>query len=254
MPVHGDGGSYAHHKSLLGPHELDDPDVIEYQILTAWATHLDGFILNPTHFSGRDYDLNIRTLQIIDKICELNQKRPDFNFSYIFSYDDNGIAKGDVSKRSNEIVAEKNNMGVKTVQRFIALNNLVPDMLKLADEKKLPFMAGVEMSYIKPKLQEYIAMTIETEGSPPTQAQAARMRELDAKGALNTDVIDGIMLEEKKEDRKVIISSQELEKYFGLEKSPKEMKETIMKLLAEYKEKNPLELDKASKTKDGPSK
>ena len=96
MPAHGDGGSVAHHKSLIGPHALDDPDVIEYQILTAKATHLDGFILNPTHFRGSDdYDLNVHTLQIINRILELNETRPDFNFNYIFSYDDNGIAKGD---------------------------------------------------------------------------------------------------------------------------------------------------------------
>ncbi|MDR0531125.1 MAG: hypothetical protein LBG83_03555 [Oscillospiraceae bacterium] len=96
MPAHGDGGSSAHHKSLIGPHDLHDPDVMEYQILTAKAAHLDGFILNPTHFRGDDdYDLNVCTLHIIDKICALNKKRPGFDFNFIFSYDDNGIAKGD---------------------------------------------------------------------------------------------------------------------------------------------------------------
>ena len=162
----------------------------------------------------------------------------------------NGVASGDIGKRSNEIVAEKNKMGAKTVQRYIALNKLVPDMMKLTDEKKVPFMTAFEMSYIKPKNQEYIAMTIGTEGSAPSLAQAQRMRELDSKGILNGDVIDGIMLETKKEDRKVIISSHELEKYFGLEKSPKEMKDTILKLLDEYKTKNPLELDKPDKKKE----
>ena len=138
-------------------------------------------------------------------------------------------------------------MGTKTVQRYIALNKLVPDLMKLADDKKVPFTTAVELSYIKPKNQEYIAMTIGTEGSPPSQAQAQRMRELDAKGILNGDVIDGIMLEERKEDIKVIINSQELAKYFGAEKTPKEMKETIMKLLDEYKEKQPLEQAKPDK-------
>jgi hypothetical protein len=161
-----------------------------------------------------------------------------------------GVAKGDVGKRSNEIVAERNKMGAKVVQRYIALNNLVPDMMKLVDDKKIPFMAAFEMSYIKPKNQDYIAMTIDTQGSAPSLAQAQRMRELDGKGVLNGDVIDGIMLEEKKEDRKVIISSQELDKYFGAEKSPKEMKETILKLLDEYKVKNPLELGKPDKKQE----
>ena len=165
-----------------------------------------------------------------------------------------GVAAGDVGKRSNEIIAEKNKMGAKTVQRYIALNNLTPDMMKLVDAKKVPFMAAYETSFIKPKLQDYIAMTVETQGSPPTHPQAQRMRELDSKGLLKTDTIDGIMLEEKKEVRQVIISSQELDKYFGAEKSPKEMKDTILKLLDEYKVKNPLELDKPEKKKNQPEK
>ena len=161
-----------------------------------------------------------------------------------------GVATGDVGKRSNEIVAERNKMGVKTVQRYIALNNLVPELMQMMDDKKIPFMTGFEMSYIKPKNQQYIAMTIEAQESAPTLAQAQRMKELDSKGVLNGDVIDGIILEEKKEDIKVIISGQELSKYFGVEKSPKEMKDTILKLLDEYKVKNPLELEKPVKTKE----
>jgi len=162
----------------------------------------------------------------------------------------NGVAAGDVGKRSNEIIAEKNKMGAKTVQRYIALNNLTPDMMKLVDDKKVPFMVAFETSFIKPKLQDYIAMTVETQGSPPTHPQAQRMRELDSKGLLKTDTIDGIMFEEKKEVRQVIISSQELDKYFSAEKSPKEIKDTILKLLDEYKVKNPLEVDKPVKKKE----
>jgi hypothetical protein len=161
-----------------------------------------------------------------------------------------GVASGDVGKRSNEIIADRNKMSAKVVQRYIALNNLVPDMKNLVDDKKIPFMAAFEMSFIKPKLQDYIAMTIDTQGSAPSLAQAQRMRELDGKGILNSDVIDGIMLEEKKEERKVIISSQELDKYFGAENSPKEMKDTILKLLDEYKAKNPLELGKPEKKQE----
>ena len=157
----------------------------------------------------------------------------------------NGVAKGDIGKRSNEIVAEKNNMSAKTVQRYIALNNLTPDMMKLVDDKTIKsFMVAFELSYIKPKNQNYIAMTIEAQQSAPTHAQAQHLRELDSKGVLNGDVIDGIMTEDKKEEIKVIITGQELSKYFGTDKTPKEMKDTILKLLDEYKEKQPPELTK----------
>ena len=123
----------------------------------------------------------------------------------------------DAGKRSNEIVAERNKMAVKQVQRYIRLNELVPDLMKLMDEKKLGFTTAVELSYIGKKNQNYIAVAIDSQQSSPSQAQAKRMRELDAKKLLNGDVIDGIMMEDKKEVDKVILTGAELSKYFGKE-------------------------------------
>ena len=100
----------------------------------------------------------------------------------------------DAGKRSNEIVAERNKMAVKQVQRYIRLNELVPDLMKLMDEKKLGFTTAVELSYIGKKNQNYIAVAIDSQQSSPSQAQAKRMRELDEKKLLNGDVIDGIMI------------------------------------------------------------
>ena len=108
----------------------------------------------------------------------------------------------DAGKRSNEIVAERNKMAVKQVQRYIRLNELVPDLMKLMDEKKLGFTTAVELSYIGKKNQNYIAVAIDSQQSSPSQAQAKRMRELDEKKLLNGDVIDGIMMEDKKESCK----------------------------------------------------
>ena len=142
-------------------------------------------------------------------------------------------------QRSNVVVAERNKMTVKQVQRYIKLNDLVPDLMNMVDEKKIAFTPAIEMSYIKPKNQRYIAVAVESQQSGPSLSQAQRMRELDQKGMLNGDVIDGIMLEEKKEVDKVIISSQELSQYFGKDKTPREMKDTIIKLLDEWKEKQP---------------
>ena len=154
--------------------------------------------------------------------------------------------KSENGQRSNAVVAERNKMTVKQVQRYIKLNDLVPDLMKMVDDKKISFTPAVEMSFIRPKNQRYIAVAIEGQQSAPSLSQAQRMRELDQKGMLNGDVIDGIMLEEKKEVDKVIISSQELGQYFGKEKTPREMKDTIIKLLDEWKEKQP-ELAKPEK-------
>ena len=160
------------------------------------------------------------------------------------------LKNGELGKRSNEIVAERNKMSIKDVQRYIALNNLVPELMKLADDKKIKKTVAVDLSYIRPKNQRYIAVAIDAQQSAPSGAQAQRMRELDQKGVLNGDVIDGIMLEEKKEETRVILNSQELGKYFGPEKTPREMKDTILKLLDEYAAKQPPELAKPTKRQE----
>lgn len=141
----------------------------------------------------------------------------------------------DAGKRSNEIVAERNKMTVKQVQRYIKLNDLVPDLQKMMDGGQVKFTPAVELSYIKPKNQQYIAVAIESQQSSPSLSQAQRMRELDQKGVLNGDVIDGIMMEDKKEVDKVILTGAELGKYFGKETTPREMKDQIIKLLDDWK-------------------
>ena len=141
----------------------------------------------------------------------------------------------DAGKRSNEIVAERNKMAINQVQRYIRLNELVSDLMKLVDAKQLGFTTAVELSYIGKKNQNYIAVAIDSQQSSPSQAQAKRMRELDEKKLLNGDVIDGIMMEDKKEVDKVILTGAELSKYFGKETTPREMKDQIIKLLDDWK-------------------
>ncbi len=141
----------------------------------------------------------------------------------------------DAGKRSNEVMAERNKMTVKQVQRYVKLNDLVPDLQKMMDEGRIKFTPSVELAYIKPKNQNYIAVAIDSQQSSPSLSQAQRMRELDQKGMLNGDVIDGIMMEDKKEVDKVILTGTELGKYFGKETTPREMKDQIIKLLDDWK-------------------
>ena len=156
----------------------------------------------------------------------------------------------DAGKRSTQIVGDRNGMNYKQVQRYIRLTELVPDLQKMLDEKQLAFTPAVEISFIRPKHQRYIAVAIEGQQSSPSLSQAQKMRELDKQGALNGDVIDGILSEHKKEVDKVIINSAELEKYFGKDKSPREMKDQILSLLDDWKAKQPPELGKPDKKKD----
>ena len=156
----------------------------------------------------------------------------------------------DAGKRSTQIVGDRNGMNYKQVQRYIRLTELVPDLQKMVDEKKLAFTPAVEISFIRPKNQRYIAVSIEGQQSSPSLSQAQKMRELDKDGKLNGDVIDGILSQEKKEVDKVIINSAELEKYFGKDKSPREMKDKIISLLDDWKAKQPPELGKPEKKTD----
>ena len=161
-----------------------------------------------------------------------------------------GVPAGDVGKRSTEIVGERNGMNYKQVQRYIRLTELVPELQSMVNEKKLSFTPAVEISFIKPKNQRFIAVSIEGEQASPSLSQAQELRKLDKDGKLNGDVIDGILSREKKEVDKVIISAAELNKYFGKDATPREMKDQIMSLLAEWKEKQPPERTAPEKKTD----
>lgn len=155
-------------------------------------------------------------------------------------------ARGDdeaAGKLSLESVGQRNGMSVKTVQRYLWLNDLVPDLKKIMDEGRLSFTPAVEISRIRPKHQKYIAVSIEGQQSSPSKLQASKLREMDQKNQLNPDVIDAVLSEEKsKEGFDVIISSAELTDFFGKDKTPREMKDQIMALLGEWKAKQPPEL------------
>ena len=152
-----------------------------------------------------------------------------------------------LGKLSVEIVGKEHDMNYKKVLRYVRLNHLVPELLEKVDAKSMGFMPAVELSYIKPENQRLIAVSIDGEQSSPSVKQAKRLRELDQEGLLNGDVIDGILSEEKREVDNVIISTDELNKYFGKEVTPAKMKEQIMALLDEWKEKQPPELAKPEK-------
>ncbi len=146
-----------------------------------------------------------------------------------------------LGKRSVEIVGKEHDLNYKKVLRYLRLNHLVPELLDKVDAKNMGFMPAVELSYIRPENQRLIAVSIEGEQASPSVKQAKKLRELDQEDKLNGDVIDAILSEEKKEVDNVIISTDELSKYFGKEVTPRQMKDQIMALLDEWKEKQPPE-------------
>lgn len=160
-----------------------------------------------------------------------------------------GVAGDDKEgKLSMEIVGKRNGMSGKTVQRYRWLNDLVPELRELMDDGKLSFTPAVEISRIGKDNQKYIAVDIEKEQASPSVSQAQTLRKLDQAGELNHDKIDGILSQPKKEvEDKVIITTAELEKYFGKGTEAREMKDKIIALLDDWKEKQPPELGKGTK-------
>ena len=146
-----------------------------------------------------------------------------------------------LGKRSVEIVGKEHDLNYKKVLRYLRLNHLVPELLDKVDAKNMGFMPAVELSYIRPENQRLIAVSIDGEQASPSVKQAKKLRELDQENKLSGDVIDGILSEQKKEVDNVIISTDELNKYFGKEVTPRQMKDQIMALLDEWKEKQPPE-------------
>ncbi len=146
-----------------------------------------------------------------------------------------------LGKRSVEIVGKEHDLNYKKVLRYLRLNHLVPELLDKVDAKNMGFMPAVELSYIRPENQRLIAVSIDGEQASPSVKQAKKLRELDQEGKLNGDVIDAILSEQKREVDNVIISTDELSKYFGKEVTPRQMKDQIMALLDEWKEKQPPE-------------
>ena len=141
-------------------------------------------------------------------------------------------------KKSVQIVAEEAGESRSQIQRYVRLNDLSPQLQQMVDDKKIAMTPAVEISYLKPKEQELLVETIESEQATPSLSQAQRMKKLSQSGELNEDTMLGIMSEEKKpEVDKIVLTSDTLRKYFPRSYTPKQMQDTIIKLLDQWLKK-----------------
>ena len=135
-------------------------------------------------------------------------------------------------KRSTEVVAEGTGESYKQVQRFIRLTELIPPILQMVDEGKIALTPAVELSFLKKDEQENLFATMESEEATPSLSQAQRMKQLSQSGRLDMDTIFAIMTEEKGNQKETLkINTSKLKKYFPKNTTPKQMEETIIKLL-----------------------
>lgn len=134
--------------------------------------------------------------------------------------------------RADEKLAESVNESARTVQRFIRLTELISELLDMVDERKLAFNPAVEVSYLKRDEQRMLLEAMDAEQTTPSLSQAQRLKKFSQEGRLTEEAMSAIMSEEKKGDMdKVTLRSDTLRRYFPKSYTPKQMEQTIIKLL-----------------------
>ncbi len=134
--------------------------------------------------------------------------------------------------RTDDKVAQGFGVGRMTVQRFIRLTELIPPILQMVDEGKIALTPAVELSFLKKDEQENLFATMKSEEATPSLSQAQRMKTLSQSGRLDMDTIFAIMTEEKGNQKETLkITTSKLKKYFPKNTTPKQMEDTIIRLL-----------------------
>ena len=140
--------------------------------------------------------------------------------------------------RADELLAENSSESARNVQRFIRLTNLVPELLDMVDEKKIAFNPAVELSYLDTNQQRDFLEAMNDTQNAPSLSQAQRLKKLAQEGHFSYDVAFAVMGEEKKDELdKVVIKNDTLRKYFPRNYTPKQMEDTIIKLLEQWQRK-----------------
>ena len=141
-------------------------------------------------------------------------------------------------KLSTEKIGEEVGMSKDNVKRYIRLTNLVPELLDMVDEKKIAFNPAVELSYLDEAQQRDFLEAMNDTQNAPSLSQAQRLKKLAQEGHFSYDVAFAVMGEEKKDELdKVVIKNDTLRKYFPRSYTPKQMEDTIIKLLDQWQRK-----------------
>ena len=141
-------------------------------------------------------------------------------------------------KRSDQIMAEEMGESRNQIQRFIRFTNLIPELLDLVDQKKISFNPAVELSYLADSEQQDFLEAMQDTQNAPSLSQAQRIKKLSQEGQCSYEAIFDIMGEEKKAEMdRVTIKNDVLRKYFPKSYTPKQVEDTILKLLEKWQKK-----------------
>ena len=144
-------------------------------------------------------------------------------------------------KRTVELIAENAPDSRNQIQRYIRLTELIPTLLDRVDERKIAFNPAVELSYLKKEEQTLLLEAMDSEQATPSLSQAQRLKKFSQQKMLSLDVMRAVMSEEKKTDLdRVTLKNETLRKYFPKSYTPKQMEDTIIKLLEGWYKKRQL--------------
>lgn len=143
--------------------------------------------------------------------------------------------------RADELIAQQSGESRNQIQRFIRLTELIPTLLDMVDERKIAFNPAVELSYLKKEEQTLLLEAMDSEQATPSLSQAQRLKKFSQQKMLSFDVMRAVMSEEKKTDLdRVTLKNETLRRYFPKSYTPKQMEDTIIKLLEGWYKKRQL--------------
>lgn len=143
--------------------------------------------------------------------------------------------------RADELIAQQSGESRNQIQRFIRLTELIPTLLDMVDERKIALNPAVELSYLKKEEQTLLLEAMDSEQATPSLSQAQRLKKFSQQKMLSLDVMRAVMSEEKKNDLdRVTLKNETLRKYFPKSYTPKQMEDTIIKLLEGWYKKRQL--------------
>ena len=142
---------------------------------------------------------------------------------------------GEKLQTSVAVMSEEMGESQRQIQRFIRLTNLIPEILDMVDEKKIAFNPAVELSYLKPSEQKEFLEAMDYAQASPSLSQAQRLKKLSQEGDCTLDAMCEVMNEIKKDELDhVTIKNEVLRKYFPKSYTPKQMQDTIIRLLEKW--------------------
>lgn len=143
--------------------------------------------------------------------------------------------------RADELIAQQSGESRNQIQRFIRLTELIPTLLDMVDERKIAFNPAVELSYLKKEEQTLLLEAMDSEQATPSLSQTQRLKKFSQQKMLSFDVMRAVMSEEKKTDLdRVTLKNETLRRYFPKSYTPKQMEDTIIKLLEGWYKKRQL--------------